>query len=92
MLPEFDIEDTFRVFLEKARKHMLILYAFNIEDFIIEKYQAKGLSREKIFDLPLKDLWPLIENYKTRIKRSFWISKNRKIEKNKTSSCFYKLN
>ena len=41
MLPEFDLEDTFGVFLEKARKNMFFLYAFNVEEFIMEKYQKK---------------------------------------------------
>ena len=81
MLPEFDIEDTFKVFLEKSRKHMLILYAFNIEEFIMEKYLPKGFTREQVFAMPLKDLWSLIENYKSKRRHGFWINKNDDVKK-----------
>lgn len=71
----FDLEISFREFLVKARKHNLIYYAFNIEDFISEKYKAKGLTREQIYQMPLKDLWPLIKDYKSKRKHHFWIKK-----------------
>ena len=77
MLPEFDMEDNLGTFLDKARKHMLILYAFNIEEFIMEKYLPKGLSRKQVFELPLKEIWSLIENYKSELKRTSWFQEKK---------------
>jgi hypothetical protein len=54
---------------------MQILYAFNVEEFIMEIYLSKGYTREQVFSLPLKDIWYLIKDYKTRSKASFWIKK-----------------
>jgi hypothetical protein len=39
---------TLREFLDEARKSMLILYAFNIEEFIMEKYLPKGFTKEQV--------------------------------------------
>jgi hypothetical protein len=72
----FDLKDTFRDFLRKARKHNQIYYAINIEEFICEKYKAKRLTREQIYSMSLKDLWPLIKDYKSKHNRQFWIRKN----------------
>ena len=88
MLPEFDMNDNLETFLEKARKHMLILYAFNIEEFIMEKYAPKGLTREQIFALPLEDLWSLIENYKSKRRNGFWIKKNDNVRKHTKKNVF----
>jgi hypothetical protein len=70
-----DLEICFGDFLKKARKFNMFQYAFNVEEFIIEKYKVKGLSREQIFKLPLRELWPFIKDYKIKHKRYFWISK-----------------
>jgi hypothetical protein len=72
----FDLEDSFGDFLKKARKHNLFCYAINLEDFIFEKYYVKGLTREQIYSMPLKDLWLLIKDYKSKGNRHFWIRKN----------------
>jgi hypothetical protein len=72
----FDLKDSFRDFLIKAKKHNLIYYPIKLEGFICEKYTAKGLTREQIYQMPLKILWPLIKDYKFRRNRQFWIKKN----------------
>jgi hypothetical protein len=56
-----DLEICFGDFLRKARKFNMFYYAFNVEEFIIEKYMLKGLSREQIFKLPLRELWLLLK-------------------------------
>ena len=72
----FDLKDSFGDFLKKARKHNMFYYAFNVEEFIMEKYNEKGLTREQIYKMPLKDLWPLVRGYKSKGNRHFWIRKN----------------
>ena len=69
----FSLEDSFRDFLFKTRKHNLIYYAIKLEDFICEKYNAKGLAREQICQIPLKDLWSIIQDYKPNHRHHFWI-------------------
>ena len=62
----FDLEDSFENFLCMARKHNMFVIAFDIQDFIFETYKEKGLTREDIYGLPLKDLWPLIKSLKIK--------------------------
>jgi hypothetical protein len=33
----------------------MFYYAFNIEEFIMEKYMPKGFAREQIFGMQLKE-------------------------------------
>jgi hypothetical protein len=57
ILSEFDMEDNLVLFLDKARKYMLILYAFNIEEFILVKFLPKGFIGDQVFALPMKESW-----------------------------------
>jgi hypothetical protein len=70
-----DLSISFEKYLRQTRKHNMFYYAFNIEDLIMENYQKKGLSREQIFKMQLKEFWSLIHNYKSRTKKHFWIKK-----------------
>jgi hypothetical protein len=46
-----------------------------VEEFIMQKYQKKGLTREQIFSFSLKDIWPEIKNYKIMRKKTFYFNK-----------------
>ena len=59
-----DMDDSFRIFLEKVRMHNLFVFAFDIEEHITKKF--KDLTREQIFDLRLGDIWHLIGDLKIK--------------------------
>lgn len=70
-----NLDRSIRDYLKELRKYNLIFYAMNIQEHIIEIYEKKGYEREQVFELPLKEVWSLIENYEYRRKGTFWINK-----------------
>ena len=57
----------------------LVLYAENVEEFLLKKYGAEGYSKEQILNMKLKTVWPFIKhiNQKKRVKK---VTVNRKKE------------
>ena len=53
-------DDSIIVFLQKSIRLNLVLYAENVEEFLPKKYGAKGYSKEQIYNMKLKDVWPII--------------------------------
>ena len=45
--------DSIRVFLQKSVRVNLVLYAENVEEFLLKMYGTKGYSKEQIFDMKL---------------------------------------
>ena len=41
----------------------MVLYAENVEEFLLRKYGAKGYSKEQILNMKLKTIWPLNKRY-----------------------------
>ena len=61
--------DSIRVFLQKSVGVNLVLYAENVEEFLLKMYGAKGYSKEQIFDMKLKTVWPFIKHIKSKRER-----------------------
>ena len=60
------LEDSIKVFLQKSIRLNLILYAENIEEFLLTKYRAEGYSKEQILNMKLKTVWPIIKHLKSK--------------------------
>ena len=61
-----DLEDSLAVFLRNAIRINLVLYAENVEEFLLKKYGAKGYTEEQILSMKLKTVWPLIKDIKSK--------------------------
>ena len=59
-------DDSIKVFLQKSVKLNLVLYAENVEEFLLKKYLAEGCTKEQILNMKLKDVWPLIKDIKSK--------------------------
>ena len=55
------LDDSIKVFLQKSIRLNLVLYAENVEEFLLKKYLKEGYSKEQIYNMKLKDVWPEIE-------------------------------
>ena len=44
----------------------LVLYAENVEEFLLKKYGAEGYSKEQILKMKLKTVWPIIKDIKSK--------------------------
>ena len=62
-------EDSIKVFLQKSIRLNLILYAENVEEFLLNKYLAEGYTKEQILDMKLKEVWPIIKDIKSKKER-----------------------
>ena len=60
------LDDSIKVFRQKSIRLNLILYAENVEEFLLKKYLAEGYSKEQILNMKLKTVWPLIKNIKSK--------------------------
>ena len=58
-----------KVFLQKSIRLNLILYAENVEEFLLKKYGAEGYSKEQILNMKLKTVWSLIKDIKSKKER-----------------------
>ena len=61
-----NLNDSIKFFLEKSARVNLVLYAENVEEFLLNMYGAKGYSKEQILDMKLKTVWPFIKHIKTK--------------------------
>ena len=59
-------DDSIKVFLQKSIRLNLILYAENVEEFLLKKYGAEGYSKEQILNMKLKEVWPIIKDIKSK--------------------------
>ena len=59
-------DDSIKVFLQKSIRLNLVLYAENVEEFLLKKYGAKGYSKEQILNMKLKTVWPYIKDIKSK--------------------------
>ena len=62
-------EDSIKVFLQKSIRLNLVLYAENVEEFLLNKYLAEGYSKEQILNMKLKTVWPYIKDIKSKRSR-----------------------
>ena len=46
-------DDSIKVFLQKSVRVNLVLYAENVEEFLLKKYLAQGYSEEQIYKMKL---------------------------------------
>ena len=61
-------DDSIKVFLRKSIRLNLILYAENVEEFLLKKYGAEGYTKEQILNMKLKTVWPIIKDIKSKKK------------------------
>ena len=64
------LEDSIKVFLQKSIRLNLILYAENVEEFLLKKFGAEGYSKEQILNMKLKTVWPYIKDIKSKRSRN----------------------
>ena len=60
------LEDSLKVFLQKSIRLNLVLYAENVEEFLLTKYRAEGYRKEQILNMKLKTVWPYIKDIKSK--------------------------
>ena len=63
------LDDSIKVFLQKSIRLNLILYAENVEEFLLKKYLKEGYTKEQIYNMKLKTVWPMIKNIKSKKER-----------------------
>ena len=63
------MDDSIKVFLKKSVRVNLVLYAENVEEFLLTKYLAEGYSKEQILNMKLKTVWPFIKHIKSKKER-----------------------
>ncbi|MBK5133742.1 hypothetical protein JJE00_04850 [Candidatus Bathyarchaeota archaeon] len=59
-------DDSIKVFLQKSIRLNLVLYAENVEEFLLKKYLREGYSKEQILNMKLRDVWPEIEHINSK--------------------------
>ena len=62
-------DDSIKVFLQKSIRLNLILYAENVEEFLLKKYLKEGYSKEQILNMKLKTVWPYMKDIKSNRSR-----------------------
>ena len=62
-------EDSIKVFLQKSIRVNLVLYAENVEEFLLKKYLKEGYTKEQILNMKLKTVWPYIKDIKSKRSR-----------------------
>ena len=62
-------DDSIKVFLQKSIRLNLVLYAENVEEFPLKKYLKEGYTKEQIYSMKLKTVWPEIKNINSKIDR-----------------------
>ena len=60
------LDDSIKVFLQKSIRLNLVLYAENVEEFLLKKYGNEGYSKEQILNMKLRDVWPEIEHMNSK--------------------------
>ena len=60
------LDDSIKVFLQKSIRVNLVLYAENVEEFLLKKYLKEGYSKEQIYKMKLKTVWPYIKDIKSK--------------------------
>ena len=66
------LNDSIKVFLQKSVRLNLILYvlyAENVEEFLLKKYGAEGYTEEQIYSMKLKTVWPIIKDINSKRSR-----------------------
>ena len=71
-----NLDRSFRDYLKELEKYNLVFYALNIQEYVTEIYEKKGFEFEQVLELPLKEIWSLIQNYKYRNKGEIWVNPN----------------
>jgi len=69
-----NLDRSFRDYLKELEKYNLIFYALNLQEYVSEIYEKKGFDFEQVCELPLKEVWSLIEKYEYRRKGEIWIN------------------
>jgi hypothetical protein len=64
-----NFDDSLEVFLKKAIRINLVLYAENVEEFVLKKFRAQGFSEKEIYSMRMKRLWPLVKDIKSKRNR-----------------------
>ena len=62
-------DDSIKVFLQKSVLLNLVLYAENVEEFLLKKFGAEGYSKEQILTMKLKTVWPIIKDINSKRSR-----------------------
>ena len=65
----YPLEDSIKVFLQKSVRLNLILYAENVEEFLLKKYGAEGYTEEQIYSMKLETVWPIIKDINSKRSR-----------------------
>jgi len=76
-----NLDRSFGDYLKELDKYNLIFYALNLQEYVSEIYEKKGFDFEQVLELPLKEVWPLIEKYEYRRKGEIWIYTSANTEK-----------
>ena len=69
-------DDSIKVFLQKSVRLNLILYAENVEEFLLKKFGAEGYSKEQILNMKLKTVWPMIKDINSKRSRKHFSDYN----------------
>jgi len=64
------LDGSIKVFLQKSIRLNLVLYAENVEEFLLKKFGAEGYSKEQIYNMKLKTVWPLIKDINSKRSRN----------------------
>ena len=76
-----NLDRSFRDYLKELERFNLIFYALNLQEYVVEIYEQKGFDFEQVCELPLKEVWSLIQSYEHRSKGEIWINPKTKTEK-----------
>ena len=64
--------EALKCFLQKSIRLNLVLYAENVEDFLLKKYLKEGYSKEQIYNMKLKTVWPMIKDINSKRSRQYF--------------------
>ena len=73
------LDDSIKVFLQKSVRLNLVLYAENVEEFLLKKYDAEGYSKEQIYNMKLKTVWPYVKDINSKRDRKHFSDHNQTI-------------
>ena len=69
-------DDSIKVFLQKSVRLNLVLYAENVEEFLLKKYEAEGYTKDQIYKMKLKTVWPYIKDINSKRSRKHFSDYN----------------
>ena len=65
-------DDSIKVFLQKSIRLNLVLYAENVEEYLLKKFGAEGYTKEQVLNMKIKTVWPLIKDIKSKRERRYF--------------------